>query len=221
MKHSKHNFTKTVYELIMVLLATLSVSTIWQQTPYDSLIVWVTWSIFFVDFLYRLFTSDHKWSFIKKNPFIVIAAIPLDAVFQFARVARILHLFRLKSITKYYTKPFIRFLKNQRFFSVAIITSLFILFLIIPLTIMEDKLTSYTDAFISTLTALIFFGKAGFEPETIMGHVIIVIVTIVGVIIHGLILSTAVDYVIRLPFVKKYKNRFSNKKDPEELRKGS
>ncbi|MFD2925049.1 hypothetical protein [Halobacillus naozhouensis] len=87
MKQLQTNLSKTTYELIMVFLATLSVSTIWQQTPYDSFIVWVTWSIFFIDFLYRLFTSEHKWSFIKKNPFIVIAAIPLDALFQFARVA--------------------------------------------------------------------------------------------------------------------------------------
>ncbi|WFT75796.1 hypothetical protein [Halobacillus naozhouensis] len=98
---------------------------------------------------------------------------------------------------------------------------LFILLLIIPLTLIEDKLTSYTEAFIYTLTALIFFGRAGFEPESIVGHVIIVIVTVIGVIIHGLILSKAIDYVTHLPVVRKLKNHYRNKKDPKNLRKGS
>ena len=105
--------TKSIYELMMIALAGLSVATIWKQTGYDSYIVWGTWSIFFIDFLFRLYRSDSKWGFVKKHPFIVIAAIPLDAIFQFARFARILHLLRLKSMTKYYTMPFIRFLKRQ------------------------------------------------------------------------------------------------------------
>ncbi|UOQ92505.1 hypothetical protein MUO14_18940 [Halobacillus shinanisalinarum] len=218
MKLFKRKPTRTVYELLMVGLATLSVATIWQQTRYDSYLVWITWSIFFIDFLYRLFTSDRKWSFVKRNPFIVIAAIPLDAAFQFARFARILHLLRLKSITKYYTKPLIRFLQRQHLSLVAGTTFFLIFLLIIPLNLYEDKLTSYNEAFLSTLTALTFFGKTGFEPQTTIGQVIIVIFTILGVIIHGLIISTVIDYLIQLPVVQKFKKRFGNSSNTEEMR---
>ncbi|ELK48927.1 hypothetical protein QRD89_04080 [Halobacillus sp. ACCC02827] len=203
---------KTFYELIMIALAALSVSTIWQKTGYNSIIIWTTWTIFFVDFLYRLHRSDSKWEFIKKNPFIVIAAIPLDAIFQFARFARILHLLRLKSITKYYTMPFIRFLKRQHLWTVTSITFLLIFLLIIPLTLIENELDSYSDAWVSAILSLTFFGRSGFEPETAAGQVIIVTLTIFGVILHGLIISTLADYIIHSPIVQLLKSKFSSNK---------
>ncbi|QAS51960.1 hypothetical protein [Halobacillus litoralis] len=203
---------RTFYEIIMIFLAALSVATIWQQTGYNSVIVWTTWSIFFLDFLYRLFKSESKWGFIKKHPFIVIAAIPLDAIFQFARFARILHLLRLKSITKYYTMPFIRFLKRQHLTMVTGVTFILIFLLIIPLNLIENELDSYSDAWWSAVLSLTFFGRSGFEPETFMGHIIIVIFTILGVIIHGLIISTVFDYLIHSSLVKSFKNRFIDNK---------
>ncbi|WP_181350960.1 hypothetical protein [Thalassobacillus sp. CUG 92003] len=186
---------QTIYEVCMIILASLSVATIWNDTEYSSYIVWITWGIFFLDFMYRLYNSESKWEFIKKHPFIVIAAIPLDAVFQFARFARILHLLRLKSITKYYTKPFIRFLKRQHLMMVFGLTFIFVFILIIPLYQLESELTSYWEAFKSALLAITFFGQTNFEPITRIGDVILVILTIFGVILHGLIISTAIDMI--------------------------
>ncbi len=202
---------KTFYEILMVGLASLSVATLWKKTGYDSYIIWGTWSIFFLDFLYRLYKSESKWGFIKKHPFIVIAAIPLDAVFQFARFARIIHLLRLKSITKYYTMPFIRFLKKQHLLTVTGVTFILVFLLIIPLNLLETELDSYSDAWLSAILSLTFFGRAGFEPETAAGHTILVTFTILGVIIHGLIISTAFDYLWQSSFIKSFKNKFTNK----------
>ncbi|CDQ20481.1 voltage-gated potassium channel [Halobacillus karajensis] len=203
--------SKIFYELFMVGLAALSVATIWQQTGYNSLIVWSTWSIFFLDFLYRLFKSPNKWEFIKKHPFIVIAAIPLDAVFQLARFARILHLLRLKSITKYYTMPLIHFLKRQHLLTVSGITFILVFLLIIPLNLVENELDTYSDAWISAILSITFFGKSGFEPETAAGNTILVIFTILGVIIHGLIISTTIDYLLKTTFIKSFKHKFIDK----------
>ncbi|SFK21008.1 voltage-gated potassium channel [Halobacillus dabanensis] len=202
---------KTFYEILMVGLASLSVATIWKKTGYDSYIIWGTWSIFFLDFLYRLYKSESKWGFVKKHPFIVIAAIPLDAVFQFARFARIIHLLRLKSITKYYTMPFIRFLKRQHLLTVTGVTFILVFLLIIPLNLLENELDSYSDAWLSAILSLTFFGRSGFEPETAAGHTILVTFTILGVIIHGLIISTAFDYLWQSSFIKSFKNKFTNK----------
>ncbi|KHE72165.1 hypothetical protein [Halobacillus sp. BBL2006] len=212
MKLLERKPSKTLYEIFMITLAGLSIATIWQNTGFNSLIVWGTWSIFFLDFVYRLFKSDNKWEFIKKNPFIVIAAIPLDAIFQFARVARILHLLRLKSITKYYTMPFIRFLKKQHLLTVSGITFFLVFLLIIPLNLLENELHTYSEAWVSAILALTFFGRSGFEPETATGHTIIVIFTILGVIIHGLIISTAFDFLLKSSFVKSLKNKLENHK---------
>ncbi|TGB03908.1 hypothetical protein [Halobacillus salinus] len=208
MKRFRKKPTQTTYEIFMIVLAGLSVATIWKKTGYDSYIVWGTWSIFFIDFIYRLMKSESKWEFIKKNPFIVIAAIPLDAVFQFARFARVLHLLRLKSMTKYYTMPFIRFLKRQHLLLVAGITFGLVFLLIIPLHMLEEGLPTYSDAWMSALLSLTFFGRTGFEPETAGGQVIIVVFTILGVILHGLVISTAVDYFLHTPIAKKMKQLF-------------
>ncbi|MFQ3543982.1 hypothetical protein Q7A53_07835 [Halobacillus rhizosphaerae] len=211
MKFFNRKPSKLFYELLMLILAGLSVATIWQHTKYDSYIFWVTWSIFFIDFLYRFIKSDNKWEFIKRNPFIVIAAIPLDAVFQFARFARLLHLLRLKSITKYYTKPFIRFLKRQHLSLVAGITFFLVFLLIIPLKLLEDKLDSYSEAWLSAITSLTFFGRTGFKPETAGGQIIIVVFTILGVIIHGFIISTAFDYIVHTSKLRRWIKRFKSK----------
>ncbi|MBM7553669.1 hypothetical protein [Thalassobacillus pellis] len=196
------------YEVAMILLATLSVATIWNKTGYNSLIVWTTWAVFFVDFVYRFLKSENKWDFIKANPFIVIAAIPLDAVFQFARFARILHLLRLKSITKYYTMPFIKYLKRQHLLVVTGVTFVVVFISIIPLYQLESELESYWEALLSALVALTFFGRTPFEPTTSIGHLIVVLLTIFGVILHGLIISTAVDIFYHTKWVQTIVARF-------------
>ncbi|WP_101846104.1 hypothetical protein [Halobacillus sp. Marseille-P3879] len=207
---SKKENTQTVYELLMLGLASLSIATIWQQTEYDSYIVWGTWGIFFIDFVIRFIHAEHKWEFVKKHPFLVIAVIPLDAVFQFARFARIFHLLRLKSITKYYTLPFIRFLKKQHLSYVAGLTTIVIFILIIPLKNTEPHLTSYFDALIRSIRALLFFGRSNFEPATSAGHIILVILTLFGVVLHGLVISTAFDYILKSSWVQRMINHLKN-----------
>ncbi|WP_347861364.1 hypothetical protein U0355_12005 [Salimicrobium sp. PL1-032A] len=200
---------KTTYEFFMVLLAGLSVATIWQEMQYDSFIVWGTWGIFFLDFLYRLLKSESKWGFVKKHPFIVIAAIPLDAVFQLARIARILHLLRLKSITKYYTKPFLRFLKRQHLGFVAGVMGISIFLLIIPLTWLEKGLDTYSDAFAAAVLSITFFGRTNFDPVTTGGQVIVVLFTIMGVLLHGLIISSAFDFLSSTAPFQKVKHKIT------------
>ncbi|PKR76913.1 hypothetical protein CEY16_13995 [Halalkalibacillus sediminis] len=186
---------KTTYESLMVILAAISIATIWYESTYNSFIIWGTWAIFFVDLVIRLWRSDNKKAFIKANPFLVIAAIPLDAIFQFARVARILHLIRLKSITKYYTMPAIRFLKDKSLSLVVAVTFVVVFLSVIPLYLIEDGVDSYFRAFIGSSMSLLFFGYNFIDPTHIVSYVIIVILTVFGVILHGMIISTAFDII--------------------------
>ncbi|WP_185819758.1 hypothetical protein [Salibacterium salarium] len=183
------------YETVMVLLAAFSIGTLWYDTGMDNYLIWGTWGVFFVDFLFRLYKSADRWGFIKSNPFLVIAVIPLDAVFQFARFARILHLLRLKTMTKYYTMPFIRFLKQQNLMIVVSLSFGLLFMTIIPLRHLEPALTGYWDAFSSSLLSLIFFGRSNFEPITGIGQFLLVLLSILGVVLYGLIISTVFDIV--------------------------
>ncbi|MFB5663881.1 hypothetical protein [Alteribacillus sp. HJP-4] len=199
------------YEAFMVLLAVLAVGTIWYDTGVNDLIIWITWAIFVVDFVYRFFTSPSKWAFIKSNPFLLIAIVPLDALFQMARLARILHLLRLKTITKYYTMPFIRFLKRQSYFIVAAITFLMLFISVIPLYYLEPEIQSYIDAFFSSIISLLFFGRTDFEPATTAGKSILVTLSIFGVVLYGLIISITIDVFLNLSWTKRLKAAWKRK----------
>ncbi|SDK19567.1 voltage-gated potassium channel [Sediminibacillus albus] len=200
-----------VYEIFMIMLASFSVATIWKNNDYGGYIVWVTWAIFFADFVYRLKKSENKWKFIKSNPFLVIAVIPLDAIFQFARFARILHLLRLKTITKYYTMPFIKFFKRQHLGVIFTSTFVIVFISIIPIYSFEPEVTSYWEAMIGSLMSLTFFGQGGFDPATPVGHVTVVILTIFGVILHGLVISTAFDYIYHSSLFKRIVKKINRK----------
>ncbi|WP_231686769.1 hypothetical protein [Bacillus sp. JCM 19034] len=50
-----------IYEIIMVALATYSVSMIWGETQLFSFADRIVWLIFFIDVTVRLMTSDSKW----------------------------------------------------------------------------------------------------------------------------------------------------------------
>ncbi|MDQ0300734.1 voltage-gated potassium channel [Salibacterium salarium] len=190
------------YETFMVLLAALSIGTLWYDTGMDNYLIWGTWGVFFVDFVIRFYKSEDKWGFIKANPFLVIAIIPLDAIFQFARFARILHLLRLKTITKYYTMPFIRFLKQQNLIVVVTMTFGLLFITIIPLNHLEPELKGYWDAFSSSLLSLIFFGRSNFEPVTGVGQFLLVILSILGVVLYGLIISTLFDVLYQSQWIQ-------------------
>lgn len=212
LEHENKSIIELIYEGCMVVLAISAVATIWYQTKYDSVIIWGTWSIFFADFLFRIYHVENKLQFIKSNPFIIIAIIPLDAIFQMARIARILHFIRLKVIMKYYTKPVIEKIRQQRFSHIIPGVFLVLFASIIPLYLVEPRLESYVDAFIGGLASLVFFGYSTINPETAIGTVIITLLTIFGVIMHGVLLSYLFSIIGSFKFIQKWKKRWKEKK---------
>ncbi|MBU9723775.1 MULTISPECIES: hypothetical protein [Bacillaceae] len=215
----KKTILEIVYESIMFVLAFMAVATIWYATQYDSVIVWGTWAIFFVDFIIRFFTAEKKWHFIRSNPFMLIAIVPLDAVFQLARVARLLHFMRLKVITQYYTKPLIRKLEKQKFSYVIPVGFLIVFICILPLYLLEPGLETYFDAFIGGMLSLVFFGYTAINPQTTIGTVIITLLTIVGVVMHGVVISILFNTITNFPFVKKLllKIKMKSEKQNQQL----
>ncbi|MBU9714614.1 hypothetical protein [Evansella tamaricis] len=202
-----------IYEMIMFVLAFVAVATIWYGTQYDSVIVWGTWVIFFLDFLYRFFTTTNKMKFLRSNPFMIIAIIPLDSIFQLARVARLLHFLRLKVITQYYTKPIIKKLEKQRFSYLIPVAFIVVFICVLPLYLLEQSLETYFDAFMGGIASLVFFGYTAIKPQTTLGTIIITLLTILGVIIHGVIISSLLKTMLGFPFVKKYKSKLIKNKE--------
>ncbi|WP_227002608.1 hypothetical protein [Salicibibacter kimchii] len=151
--------------------------------------------------------SENRLAFVKANPFIVIAAIPLDAIFQLARFARLFHLLRLKTIIKYYTMPWVHALKNRKLYVVFAGVLLCVFIMIIPLYLIESALNSYGEAVASSLIAVIVFYSSSFDPTTVLGHVINVMLTVIGVILHGIVIRTAFDLIVRSSWVLKMRRK--------------
>src|SRR5699024_6265461 len=101
-----NQFFKYVYEALMVLLVIITIVTLWTDHTYNTTVNVIVWLVFFIDFIVRLFSSKSKWNFIKSNPFLLIAIIPVDQFFQIARIVRIFYLFRIKTIAKFYILPY-------------------------------------------------------------------------------------------------------------------
>jgi voltage-gated potassium channel len=182
---------KTIYESMMILLVMLTIITLWTENTYNSTINWIVWGIFFVDFLIRFLLSKEKWIFIKQNPFLVIAIIPFDQFFQVARIVRVIYLFRIKTITKYYISPFVDRLTYKS--KTLILTMLILLFLTETFLIwnLESSITTYADALFVLLSHLLFFGHKIFEIENTIAIWTLTGVSIIGVVLQGLALQWA------------------------------
>jgi voltage-gated potassium channel len=175
-----------LYEGLMVILVIVTIVTLWNDNPYYSTINWAVWFIFFIDFFVRLLRSDKKWEFLRKNPLLVIAIIPFDQFFQIARIVRVIYLFRIKTITKYYIQPFVEKLSYQSkaiifliLFGVLTVESVLIYFV-------EDNANSLWQSFYYVFGHLMFFGHELFIVENTVTIWFLSVTSIIGIALHGL-----------------------------------
>src|SRR5690625_4449627 len=182
---------KYVYEIIMIVLVVATIVTLWTDNTYNTTINTIVWLIFFIDFVVRLFSAKEKWTYIKSNPFLIIAIIPFDQFFQIARIVRIFYLFRIKTIAKFYILPYVQMLTYR-----ALLLFFFIYFLILSafsalIFQVEVTISSFKDAMFVVFGHLLFFGHRIFIIEHILSISLLTFVSISGVIIQGLALQWA------------------------------
>lgn len=208
---------KIIYEIIMVVLVMATIITLWTENSYDSTINFVVWIVFSLDFFIRLFKTKEKWRFIKENPFLLIAIIPLDQFFQIARIVRLIYLFRIKTITKYYVSPYIMKLTYQ---SKTLIASFFILLLLGESAViwrLESSIITYYDALFATFGHLLFFGRHIFVIENSISFWLLTGTSILGIVAQGLALQWALAKID--PYIVGLKEKFGmQNKDREEER---
>lgn len=180
---------KYLYEALMVILVAVTIITLWTEHTFNSTINMIVWFIFFVDFIVRLMLAKNKWHYIKSNPFLIIAIIPVDQFFQIARIVRIFYLFRIKTIAKFYINPYVSMLTYR---ALILFFSLFFMLLISFSGIiytLENTITTFTKALYVVFGHLLFFGHRIFLIEHMISISLLTIVSISGVIIQGLALQ--------------------------------
>ncbi|MFC0524302.1 transporter [Pontibacillus salicampi] len=178
-----------LYEAIMIVLVMFTIMTLWTEQSYNTMINRFVWLVFFIDFIVRLWRADQKWDFMKRNPFLVIAVIPLDQFFQVARIVRLIYLFRIKTITKYYIQPFIEKITYQ---SKVVIVAGFLGVLAIQAIILWNVEANITSLWMSSslvMQQLMFFGHRSIEVDQTITLWFFVFTSILGVLLHGLALQ--------------------------------
>ncbi|UJL46400.1 transporter [Virgibacillus sp. NKC19-16] len=198
---------KIAYEGIMILLVMLTIITIWTEDTYNSTVNFIVWIIFFADFSIRLLIYKEKWNFIKQNPFMLLAIIPLDQFFQVARIVRVFYLFRIKTIVKYYVTPYVEKLTYK---SITIVGSIFLILLLVASVViwnLESSVSTFINALFVVGSHLLFFGHQIFTIENAVSIWILTATTIVGVVLQGLGLQWAFNKVEAL--IKRRKDRKS------------
>lgn len=182
------------YEIFMALLAILSIVIVWLDNPNREIVDRGIWLIFFIDVSIRFIKSKSKWNYIKKNPFDIIAIIPLDNIFRVARLARLIRLLRTLAI--FNRTSFYKVLKTNSLDKVIVATSLLIFLSAIPIKKVEPGIETYGDAVWWAIVTTTTVGYGDISPVTGLGRFIALILMIFGIGLLGMITGSIATFFI-------------------------
>lgn len=184
------------YEITMILLALISVSFIWVENESFQIIDQLVWLIFVVDYAVRLIRADHKLTFVKQNPFDLIAIIPLDSIFRLGRLARLFRILRAITLIVRYGKPFFELLKTNGLHRVVSFTCILIFVSSIPIVYVEPSIETFEDAVWWSVVTATTVGYGDYSPETGIGRAIAVVLMILGIGLIGMVTSSLSSYFV-------------------------
>lgn len=187
---------KISYEVFLFVLALIAVSTLFSDNPEY---VWIDrsiWLIFFVDVLVRFILAPKKWEYIRKNPLDIIVALPLDAIFQSARLLRIFRLIRILLVVSKFMNPIYQIIKQNQLERTISFALVLIFVVSIPINLVEPDINSYGDAIWWSIVTMTTVGYGDISPSTGLGRTLAVILMIVGIGIIGVVTGSIASYLI-------------------------
>lgn len=193
-----------------------SVLFLWSDNQTVLIFDKIIWAIFFIDVVIRIVKSEDRWNYIKKNPFDIIAAIPLDSIFQIARVARLFRLLRIIAMSKNNFKNVFNILKTNGLDRVFVFTfaMLFISTLIIKHT--ESSITTYGDGLWWSIVTATTVGYGDISPSTLPGRLVAIFIMMIGIGLVGMLTGSITTYFVKshkatnptITFIKSELDRF-------------
>ncbi|MFC0472149.1 potassium channel family protein [Halalkalibacter kiskunsagensis] len=185
------------YEISMAILAFASILFMMSDNAFIQNLDFYIWIIFVIDVSVRFIKSENKWDYIKRNPFDIIAIIPLDSIFRLARLARLIRLIRAIAIVGHYLKPFYQIIRTNHLDRV--LATLFILIFVaaIPIQMIEPSIPSYTDAVWWAVVTATTVGYGDISPVTIFGRLIAIVLMLFGIGLLGMVTSSIAAYFIQ------------------------
>ncbi|SDJ35986.1 potassium channel family protein [Salimicrobium halophilum] len=211
------------YEITLVSLAFISVLFIWTDNVVLMVIDRFIWLAFFIDVLIRFTRARKKMEYVKRNPFDIIAAIPLDAIFQTARIVRLFRVLRFFAITRKYLGTVRSIIKTNGLDLVLTATFVLIFGAAIIVKEVEPNMTTYLDGVWWALVTTTTVGYGDISPETGTGRIVAVILMFVGIGLIGMITSSITTFFLKgkeekdetVVFIQKQLDRFEELSDKE------
>jgi voltage-gated potassium channel len=182
-----------LYEYTMLILAILSVSLIWIDLGVFNYIIFVVWAIFFIDVAIKIYKARSKLLFILKNPFDIVAIIPLDSFFLLARFARFFSVLRLRSFLGRYTLQLkekiihFSFLQVTFGFLMTVVVLNLLVISITSMTILEALRWSYLSMYVFD------YGKG---TDTLSVLIITLLLKLSYVLYVGYLVHRGFDYIL-------------------------
>ncbi|SDL94849.1 potassium channel family protein [Sediminibacillus halophilus] len=206
------------YETFMVILAFISVFFIWFDEERWVYLHFFVWVFFFLDVTVRLIISPAKWEYVKQNPLDIIAALPLDAIFQTARVARLFRVLRIISLSKNRYKQLFAILRTNGLDRVLTVSILLIFTSTIIVRYVEPNIDSFMDGLWWSIVTTTTVGYGDISPSTAPGRLIAIVLMLIGIGIIGMLTGSITTFFVKekktnhptVEFIQNQLDRFDN-----------
>lgn len=186
---------------------------------------WSVWFVFFIDTMVRLALSPNKWQFIKQNPFLFIAIIPLDSIFHTARIAHLFRLLRLPAISKNQLNTVFTILKTNGLDKVLTASVILIIFAGASVTVIEPGIDNFGDGIWWAVVTTTTVGYGDISSSTALGRLLAAVLMLSGIGLIGMLTSSLTTFFIReqketnptVTFIKSQLDRYKEL-NPQEIK---
>jgi len=217
---------KIAYEILLLILAGLSVLFLFKNNAFTDILDKIIWFIFFIDVLVGLLRSKHKGSYLLKHPLEIVAAIPLDSIFQSARIIRLVRVLRFFSIGKKTFKPIREILKTNGLHKLLAVAVFFLIGATLLVKHFEPGIGSYADGLWWSIVTTTTVGYGDLSPKTSTGRLVAVFLMLIGIGIIGTLTSSITTFFIKekkkkdptIAFIQNELDRYESLTDAERNR---
>lgn len=176
-------------EWIYLLLAVVSCGLIFVPEKEYEIVHHLLYILFALEYLYRLYRSEQKMSFILKHPIDLSLLLPLSSGF---RIIRFLRLWKLLRLNRRFEKIFPKVYTLFRAHQLGLLIGWFLFFALavsLPLTMIEPQMSNYMDALWWTIVTTTTIGYGDLVPVTWLGRSIAVFMMLFGIGLVSLLIG--------------------------------
>lgn len=200
--------------LILVSVSVISIFISENPNPVFIIISKVVWVIFLIDIVIRVIRAASSWKYMAKNPLDIVAVIPLEEIFLFARFGRVIKLFRYKNLIKRYLVKLDNAVKRYSIIKISIVSIVGLLLISIVIYIKEDL--SYVNTFLWVVRNFLQFNF--FSDITSLSKfntIISIVIKVYGLLYMGILLNHI--WILVIQKVSRYRTNQTNIKEDQRL----